>query len=257
MKTLTGMLAIGLMVALGSPGDVIAQQAPPQQPGILEAFSCTFTDGNDLDDFLAVAERWNDWADERNVTNYTAIVLTPYLYSNELTSEVIWLGVWPEGGAAMGAGEAQWLAEGREVDAAFQEVSECSAHQLAAALPIRVPEGGPTDAGLISFRDCTIAEGHTPQQALGAVGRLSAYFTENGNDLFQGVLFPLAGETSDAGYDFKLATGFASQQAFGQFLDSAMTPEALQAGANIMGGLMTCDSPRIYLTHVVRVAETE
>ena len=109
----------------------------------------------------------------------------------------------------------------------------------------------------MSFSDCTVAEGHTAQQAIGALGQVAGYLEQNGNDLFHGVLFPLAGETSDSGYDFKSITGFGSPQVHGQFLDTILTPEARQARANITGGLMTCDSPRIYATNVIRTSGGE
>jgi hypothetical protein len=253
MKKLIGF---SLALVLAHAGHAAGQQAEPAQPGILEAYGCTFRGANDLDDFLDVAGRWNDWADDRNVTDYTALVLTPYFYSADLPYEVIWLGVWPNG-AAMGEGVAQWFAEGQRLNAQFQEVTDCSMHQLAAALPIRTPEGGPPDGGLISFSDCSLEEGRTVLEALGALREGAEYLEGKGNDLAHGVLFPLAGEVPDASYDFKAVTGFSSPQAHGQFLDTILTPEAIQMGESLMDGLLSCDSSRIYAMNLIRAAAPE
>ena len=252
MKTLLGCGAIAAFAALGLANDAAAQQQPGPL-GVVEIFACNFVGASDMEDLLSVAERWNDCADDRDVTDYTAFILTPYLFSDDVTFEVGWLGAYPNG-AAMGAGQAQWLTEGTDLAADFEEVVDCDSHSQFAAANIRMPPGGPPEAGgLLGFRNCTLHEGRIAQEVGPAIAQWGNYLAENGHDGFDGMLFPVAGERPDATYHFKTVHGFSSPVAYGEFMD-IVTGGGLQVAQNLFGRLMDCDSPRIYAMTNVRVS---
>lgn len=229
-----------------------AQQNEPTPTPIVEVYGCTFTGNNDLADFQAVAERWSDWSDRRNVTDYTAFIMTPFLFSAQLEYDVLWLGAWPTG-AAMAAGEARWVAEGGEVAAAFEAITDCAIHQHFAELVIRAPEAPPPENGVASFRDCKLHEGRIVPEAITAAGQWAEYLVQNGSDLFTAFLFPLAGESDEADYNFKIVEGHADLAAYGQTTD-IVTRGGFMRAEELFDRLMDCDSPRVYLLDRTRLA---
>ena len=253
MKRIALALSSGLatFVLIGS---AYGQQDEAPNIVIIEIYGCTYNANNDMSDFVAVTDRWNDWADERGVTDYTANILTPYLYSDAFPYDLVWLGVYPSG-EAMGAGQAQWLSEGGELNAEFGEVVDCSIHAQFAAtamhVPATPPEPSDDDVGLISFQDCTLQNERGAQEALAAHGRWGDYLAANGSDLFMGALFPIAGEDPEADYNYKAVTGFSSANTYGQFIDTVV-PGGLQTAGNIFGGITVCDTSRVYVTTSVR-----
>lgn len=231
-------------------------QEDQQDVAIIEIFACNYNAGNDMDDLLAVTSRWNAWADRNSLTDYTAIILTPYLYSEQIDFDVAWLGVYPSG-EAMGAGEGVWFASGQDLQADFDEVVSCAAHTQFAGLAQNTPaEPASATGGLLGLQNCTFHEGHIFPEAQAAIGQWSSYLEENGSDLFMGVLFPLAGESSEASYAFKAATGFDSTQAYGHFLD-VYVGGGFQRADEIFDRIIECDNPRLYVTNRVRTAAGE
>ena len=155
-KPLT-LLITGIATALLLDSAVAQQDAPMPTP-VIEIYTCNFTGTNDMADVMGVATRWNAWADRNNVNDYTAFVATPFLYSTDLEYDALWLGGWPNG-TAMGVGEAQYLAQGDEIAAAFDAVVECPSHAQYAEVVINAPQGPPPQNGIAVFRDCTVSEG--------------------------------------------------------------------------------------------------
>ena len=236
-------------------GAVAAQEANDGPAVVVETFGCTYNDGNDLNDMLAVAGRWNAWADERNLTTYAGSVLTPFLVSDQNTLDVGWLGVAPNG-AAMGAVSTLYMNEGQELEADFQEVADCTSHTRYAARPIHVPEGGPApntgeSPSLLSFSDCSILDGRTAQEAQAALAAWSEYLAENGHDGFSGVLYGLEGLRDDIDYNFKWIQAFPDMEAHGRVTD-IVTGGGFRVAQNTLGRIVDCDSPRVYLVNSIR-----
>ena len=259
MKKLVTFTSAGLWMAVYCMS-VAQAQDDGQDPAIIETYSCNFTGNNDLDDVLAVAERWNAWADDREDHGYSATILTPYIFSDQTTFDFGWLGVYPSG-EALGAGEGQWLSEGGDIQDDFDAVSECSSHAHYAGLMAHAPsEDGPVpdsdSIGFIAFQDCALADGRIIPEAREALGEWGDYLAEQGDDRFMGLLIPLAGERDDIDFDFKSVAGFNSPQALGSFIDTYV-----QGGFRVLNDLtdrvMACDSPRVYVTTPVRQASDE
>ena len=236
-----------------------AQEEQNAPTTLVDIFVCNYNDGNDMDDLLAVTESWNNWADENNISDYTAILLTPNLFSDQTAFDVGWLGVSPNG-AAMGATEALWLAEGQDLQADFAEVIDCTSHTRYAVVPIRTPsEPPPEDAngpGLLSFSDCALHEERIVPEAMDALGEWTEYLAEQGHDGFGGMLFGVAGQRDDINFNFKWVQGFPDADAYGRLTDIITRGGFLRAG-ELLGRLLDCDSPRVYVTNQVRQAAQE
>jgi hypothetical protein len=230
------------------------EQAAEPTP-IVEIFGCNFTDTSDMADLQAVTTRWNAWADRNNITDYTAFLATPYLHSDQLTYDVLWLGAWPNG-TAMGAGEAVWFAEGGELQEDFGAVIDCSAHVQYAEFVIGAPEGPTPEAPVAVFSDCTVREGRTADEAITALAQWREYLVANGVNEFNAVFFPIAGEEPDATFDFKTIEGYETIQSYGQMLD-VITRGGYQRADELFGRLLDCNSPRVYLFDLVRSAAEE
>jgi len=259
MKTSQLFSAIAATVAILGTSNVIAQ--PPQQQqqqqqgpaAVVELLACTFNNGKNLGYLPAASSRYNTWADQNGVTDYTAATLTPYAFSDQVSYDVIWLGAWPNG-AAMAADEAKWFATGAQTLAALQAVTDCGTHALFAAIPIHAPAGPPPERnGITMFQDCKIREGRTPPEAIAAVRQWTDYMAGRGSAGFDAILFPLAGKSSEADYAFKHVHGFGSIEEFGRGID-LFTTGGVQMQNEILGRVIACDSPRIYATERVRQA---
>jgi len=234
-------------------GSAVAQQQPQQPAGTVEIFACNFNNGQDMDDLLAAARRFNAWADQNGANDYTALILTPYAFSDEITFDALWLGAWPSG-TAMGMGETKWLATGGQVQTAFDNVVECGSHAFYAGAVLHQPAGPAPEDGVVLFTNCSLINGRTPAEAIAARREWSDYMVGRGDDGFSGVMFPLAGESPDADYTYKAIHGFASVEQLGKSVD-LYTTGGVQRQNQILGRVVDCDSPRLYLSHRVRQAQ--
>ena len=232
-----------------------AQEQAPQPTPVVEVYGCTFNGTNDMADLQAVTTRWNAWADRHNFTDYTAFIMTPYLHSDQLTYDVLWLGAWPNG-TAMGVGEAVWFAEGGDLQEEFNAVIDCTTHTQYAEFVIGAPEGPTPEAPMAAFSDCTVREGRTTDEAITALAQWREYLVANGVNEFNAVFFPVAGEEPDADYDFKTVEGYETIQSYGRALD-VITRGGYQRADELFGRLLDCNSPRVYAFDLVRRAADE
>ena len=239
-----------LSLALFSSGE--AQQNAMKPTPIVEIFACNFKDNMDMGDFRAAATRLNTWADRHTVKDYTAFIGMPFVFSADLTYDVLWLGGWPNG-AAMGAGETLYMTQGQEVANAFEAAADCSSHAQYAEVVQRQPASPPPQNGVALFTDCKVHEGRTVPEALDAIKKYADDVASHGSDVFVAALFPLGGQTNDADFDFKVVEGHQSMQAFGQATD-VYTGGGFLRAEEILDRLVDCNSPRVYTLERVRQA---
>jgi hypothetical protein len=249
-RTAFRVLCILAPFVLATP--LSAQEEAAQATPIVEIFGCNYKGTNDTADLQAVTARWSAWADRVNMNDYTAFLATPYLHSDQLTYDVLWLGSWPSG-TAMGASEAVWFAEGGVLEDQFNAVVDCSAHVQYAELVLGAPEGPTPEAPVVAFSDCTVHEGRTADEAITALGQWREYLVANGVNEFNAVFFPIAGEEPDAEYSFKSIEGYETIQSYGRALD-VITRGGYVRAEELFGRLLDCDSPRVYLFDLIRAA---
>lgn len=255
MKTITKLLFISLLTTISFVNGIAAQETG-SNPAVIEIFACNFNGNNDLDDLLTVSNKWNKWADTQNVNNYTAIILTPYVYSDELPYDVLWLGVYPNG-AAMAAGESLWFAEGQKILADFEKVTDCTSHSHFVGNTIHVPASPPGDNGLAAFSDCSISDDYNLGDVMSASGRWSEYLSGKQIDSFASMITPAAGLPSGISYDYKSIQAFDSLDMFGQYIDLLISGGGGQKAGEIFDSMVSCNSPRVYFTNIIRLPQQE
>lgn len=160
-------------MSLSSPGSVFRNAGQGQgqaQTPMVEIYGCNFIGQADMDDLIAVTNRWNNWADRHDYEDYTAALLTPIMYSDELTADVLWLGASTDGDS-FGLELGTRIAEGSDMQAEFMEILDCQTHTLFGEWILREPEGPLPDAPLLSFQNCTLQTGRNISEAIGAGGR--------------------------------------------------------------------------------------
>lgn len=254
MKYLNEICFIALLTAVTGIGSAIAEEAmTPPSFSPVEIYACNFLKGKDMDDLAKVTAKWNTWMDKSNGPTYSAYTLVPLYHSEEISFDVAWLGLWPDG-VTMGAGIKHWLSEGKDMDAEFGKVVDCEFAANYAVLIITPPKDpGGTDSA--EFSNCKVKEGRTIQEAVGAVREWAKYRAETGSDAARWLFFPAYGETSAADYDFKWVTGYPSYESFGRAYDQFGTGGGYRKYSEIFERVMTCDSARLYDVTPVRFSD--
>ena len=101
---------------------------PPFFP--MEAFSCNYNKAKDVQDYLDVAEDWNEYADEVGMA-YNSWILTPHYFSTDYDNEVYWIGFAPTWKQMAEAQDAMTVGEGAKLNDRFFKVVDCDSHSAA------------------------------------------------------------------------------------------------------------------------------
>jgi len=254
MKNILALTAILTTTATLATTSAFAQQSPSPAPTpVVEILGCKFNANKGMNELHSVNARYNAWADKNKMTDYTAFVATPFLHGTDRADDVVWLGGWPNAAAMARDAALSATKDGHDIDAAYDAVGKCASHALYAEVVIRQPKGPPPENGVATFRDCTVHEGRTAEEAIAALGQLAEYSAGRGSDEFSAVLFPLAGLPNDAHYTFKLVEGSASMDAFGKDVD-LYTAGGFRRADELLGRVVDCNSARVYTLERVRVA---
>ena len=249
MNKYSQTVCITLLTCLICASSASAQQQAPQI-GAVEIFGCNFKDGKKMDNLNTVARHWNQWADQNKINDYTAMTLVPIYHSAEVTTNVLWLGAWPNG-PAMGEGLNLWLTKGQNLLQEFDGIMKCDVAMMFASMNIRPPKGAPEAGSLVGFSDCKVHEHRTVSEAITALQEWSKFLADKGLDIPAWILFPAAGAPNDAKYNFKYVIGYGPPQNYGK-LFQVYDPEKADA---LFGRLLDCNSDRIYLMNPVRVTQ--
>ncbi|MBT4523198.1 MAG: hypothetical protein HOC23_24620 [Halieaceae bacterium] len=144
------------------------------------------------------------------------------------------------------------MSEAGDVAKAFDKVIDCAnSHMLTATYSTSpVPEGG-DGSGLIMFSSCTLAEGKTGADAVKIQGEVGAALRGMGNNAASWAMFPALG-AGDIDFDYFSVLAFASYADLGAAWEVMVNGGGLRKAAEIRDGAMTCDSPRVYDSRMVR-----
>ena len=177
----------------------------------LEFWSCSFNKGKDMDDFNRATDAFNKWADANN-DEYVGWILTPQTWGPGNTTDVAWLGSWPDGNA-MGRQQDAWYSTGQKTFAGFMDVVTCSAHEMATSLPISASEEQPGD-GVVLFSRCEVDDDSSLDKAIAAHRNLAAKLGgKHGGQSW--LFFPGSGSADEGGGDYWLVLYFANNTALG------------------------------------------
>ena len=160
MKKLLLMLVTGGFVFAGGLNTAAAQDDDDDSAAAVEIYTCSYADGKGAADLDRVTAKWNKWADDQGLADYSAWTMTPFYSSAEQDFDVIWLGV-TETGKGMGDVQDMWLTKSGTLGDEFDSVSPCDSHSMFAAVQFKAPpEREDPSSVILDFSDCTIGEGN-------------------------------------------------------------------------------------------------
>lgn len=252
MKKFLVALATSSLLTAAVSGTALAQDDDADVSAVpVELYLCSYADGRGSADFDAAAAAWNTWADGRGMDNYSAWSLTKFYAGPDQDFDYIWLGVAPTA-KEMGAIQDDWLANGGDVGAEFEKLGPCDSHSNFASVNFKQPpqNDDPPDTIVLSFSDCSIAEGKNFDDVAPAITEWTQFRTDQGSASGHWILFPAYGGGGED-FDFKWVTGHDSHEAQGVDWDNYDG----ELDAKLFDGLIDCDSARVYnATNIRRAA---
>ena len=245
----TVVIAAGAAFADSHEGDGLSPASP------IELFACSYADGKGPKDLDGAVKDFNAWADRHDVTEYTAWTLEPYYASPEQEFDLIWLGG-TEKAAVLGAIQDEWLATGTKEAEQFNEVIPCDTHANFASLQFKKPPERENPANVVvSFTDCTLADGVSFDDLVPSLMEWSSYREGHGSTAGMWVLFPAYGGGGEE-YDFKFVQSWQNLAEQGADYDQ-YNESGWQKGNELFAGKVSCDSSRVYLATNRRMAEDD
>ena len=254
MKKFLVTLATSSLLIATVFGTAVAQDDDADVSAVpVELYLCSYADGRGPDDFAVAAAAWNTWADGRGMSNYSAWTLTKFYAGADQDFDYIWLGVAPTA-KEMGAIQDDWISNGGDVGAEFEKVGPCDAHANFASVNFKQPpqNDDPSDTLVLSFSDCSVADGKSFGDVATAITAWTADLTEQGSDSGHWVLFPVYGGGGED-FDFKWVVGHDSHTAQGVDWDNYNAELATE----LFTDLLECDSARVYNGTNVRRAASD
>jgi hypothetical protein len=246
----------GLALAAAALVPLLAGAAHAQDDGTplapIEVLTCRFAEGRGPGDLDGLATAFNAWMERSRAPESAAYALLPQVYS-DVEFDVAWVGQWRDG-ATMGESMAHYFANGAELSEAFDRVMTCDSNRNFSVVTLRepVPAGR---FGPLEVATCTLRLGVPIEDALVGIDEWVSYIGTTGSTSAHWLLFPAYGERSDARYHFKWAIGYASYPAFGRDYDQLTSGASLDKYNELFGGVMECDSPRLYSVRTIRVPQ--
>lgn len=251
-KLLLTLVTGGFVIASGL-STAIAQDDDDGAAAV-EIYTCSYADGMGPADLDKVSAKWNKWADDQGMTDYSAWTLTPFYFSPEQDFDYLWMGVTATG-EGMGSAQDAWLAKGGTIGDEFQSVSPCDSHSMVAALQFKAPpERDDPSRVIIDFTDCTIGEGkHFSTDVAPALKAWGEFRAGHGSTAGMWAFFPVYGGGGEE-FDFKFVVSHGNYSEQGADFDNYDPAKAREIFPD---GLLECDSSRSYIATNRRMAEDD
>lgn len=250
LKIVTYSVIAGLLLASASGfAQVSADGMGKVVP--VELYACKFQEGKDDADLAKVIDRWNKFADDSDMDNYAAWLLTPFFYTTEQDFDILWLGAFSDGNA-MGTGLQNWISNGGELNAAFQEVVDCGAHvAYSSAMYKSPPAGNVPESGFITMMDCKLNEGQRYSDVKAAELKWVEHLTRTGSKAAYYHWMPMFGG-GDADFDYKVVFAYPDFEEVGSDVEKFANEGGRELSREIFGDIDECDDARVYVTRNIR-----
>ncbi len=152
-------VSLSIMTCLTIADDHAKKDAPINTPltGI-NTFSCNFMPGKDMDDYMKVVKKYNEWADENNPNPQSAWLFIPTFYEDR-AHDFYWVGAAP---SMLEAAQNMdmWVKNGTNLAKQFQKVVDCDQSQLWAGRTIFASDNfEDSPSGMIGAQSCKINAG--------------------------------------------------------------------------------------------------
>ena len=241
------------LVVLAGSGTVSAQD-----DGMLiipvEMYACSYNARQDSDDLDRVTDKWNAWADARDMNDYAAWTLTPFYFGPEQDFDVIWLGAGKDA-VALGAGQDDYLANNGGIADDFDEVLTCNAHTNFASVNYKAsPEGATPANSVLTFSDCKYREGATFEAVSSAMAEWAQHLSNEGSPTGIWHWYPAYGGGGEE-FDFKWLQAHENLEGLGADYDRYATGRGFETRGRLLDHLIDCDSSRAYLAQSRRFVQ--
>ncbi|NNJ66164.1 MAG: hypothetical protein HKP16_11375 [Xanthomonadales bacterium] len=256
-KTLITLAASGLILTFAA-GSALADsheggELKPATP--VELFACSYNEGKGPADLDQAIAGWNAWADQHQLTDYSGWTLVPYYFGSEQDFDVLWLGGTSKA-AELGRAQDLWLATGSEQLAGFNDVWTCDTHANYSTLQFKKPPERENPSNLVlSFTDCSMADGMTFEDLVPSLMEWAAYREGHGSTSGMWVMFPAYGGGGE-GFDFKFVASWQNLAEQGADYDQ-YNESGWEKGNELFQGKVSCDSSRVYLATNRRTADAD
>ncbi len=253
MKHVVLILTAGTLAVAAQPALADSHTGGEASTEMVEIITCNFRDGKGNSDLAAVTEKWNDWADDAGITDYSAWLMMPFYSSENYDFDIAWLGAAPSA-AALGRAQDTWLATGSDVFEDFEAVITCPGRSAFSVLEFREPpESEEADNLMITFSDFNLGEGTSFQDLSPSIHEWADYKGENGSSGGMWALMPSMGGGGE-NFDFKWVTAYQNLENLGKDLDQNRMG-GWEKGRDLFAGKVSCDSSRVYTFTNQRRAE--
>jgi hypothetical protein len=240
------LLTIGasLLVALSGVGLSFAQDGsdvPDLVP--IEISVCSYKDRKDSDDLDKANAMMRKWMDENDAQPFASFQLDPF-YAGDQEFDFVSIGVWANG-TSMGKDIAQWRSDAGDAIAAFDDAVDCGGSTMFTSLNVMQPAADSLDSFVLTVTDCNVADGRSTRDAIGALREYGEYRNSTGSPGGMWVWFPTYG-SGDEDFDFKMASSYASIEAFGNNFQWNRDNQAYLKRGDLFNGLLDCNVARSY-----------
>jgi hypothetical protein len=220
----------------------------------VELYACSYVEGKGASDLDAVVGRWNEYADDTDMDDYAAYLLSPFFYTAEQDFDILWLGAFRNGNA-MGEGLHNWVTGGGEIAAAFAEVVDCTAHVAFSSAMYKEPPGGNAPGtGVITMMNCELNEGQRYTDIKAAELKWAAHLEDSGSKAAFYHWMPMYGG-GDSEFDYKVVFAYPDFKAVGSDFENFANGGGREQSTEIFGDIDECDDARVYLSRNIRAAK--
>ncbi len=219
----------------------------------MEMYACTYNEGKGPADLDAATRKFNKWADDQDIDDYSAWTLVPFYSSPEQQFDVLWFGAAAKA-KALGRVQDVWLATGSKQAEVFAEVMICDVHAAFAVLMMKKPPEREDESAnfVATFSDCSVTEGMTFDDLYMPIKEWGDYKSENGSTAGHWVFFPSFGGGKED-YDFKWVSTADSFESLGADWDQ-FNESGWEKANELFSGKLSCDSSRAYVATPRRLA---
>lgn len=232
-------------------------QGDPEQPNVaaVEIYQCSYAKGKGPKDLDKVVSNWNSWADKNYSAPYSAWTLSPVSTGSYFDADIGWLGAF-QNGVDMGKVTQEWLEKGGKLQAEFDSVIPCDTHGIFSSVNYKPPadKNWPGKNGSTSvtvFSDCTVAEGKTLTDIDAMNKAWAKHLTARGSKAGFWMFLPAFGIDNLNGH-YKVVMGYPSFEEWGKDHNDYTNGGGWRKGMELMQGVVSCDSPRVYATKLQR-----
>ena len=245
MRKILLTFVASLLVTLSGAGLTFAQDGsdvPNLVP--IEVQTCSYRDGKDSGDYDNAMDKMRAWMDSNDAQPYAAFKLDPF-YAGDQDFDFVYIGVWASG-ASMGKDIAQYRASAGDAIAASEDVVDCAGSNLMTSLNVMRSGGDAPDEFVLAVTDCTVADGRSTRDAIGAIREYGQYRDTTGSPGAMWVWFPSYG-SGEEDFDFKMVSSYAGIEGFGNNFQWNRDNQAYIKRQELFDGLLDCNVARSYV----------